>query len=66
MLLQIRYIIERAKSGLKSQFLKGFGLFGRAKVDGDLVIGPLGVFDEMCEDSASDVTWSIIAGKYER
>ena len=62
MLLQIRYIIEGAKSGLESQFLKGFGLLGRAKVYSDLVVGSLGVFDEMCEDSASNVTWSIIAG----
>jgi hypothetical protein len=61
-LLQIRHIIERAKRGVESQFLKGFGLFGRAKVNGDFVVGPLGVLDEMCENSASDVTWSTIAG----
>jgi hypothetical protein len=55
-LLQIREIIEGAKRGLESQFFKPLSLFGRAKVDGDLVVGPLGVLDEMCEDSASNVT----------
>jgi hypothetical protein len=55
-LLQIRKIIEGAKYGLESQFFKPLSLFGRAKVDGDLVLGPLGVLGEIVEDSASDVT----------
>jgi hypothetical protein len=55
-LLQTRKIIERAKYGLESQFSKPPGLFGRADVDGDLVLGPLGLLGEMVEDSASNVT----------
>ena len=55
-LLQVRKIIEGAKYGLESQFFKPLGLFGRAKVDSDLVVGPLGVLDEMGEDSAPNVT----------
>jgi hypothetical protein len=56
MLLQIRYVVEGAERGIESQFFKPLGLFGRAKVDGDLVLGPLWVLGELCEDSASNVT----------
>jgi len=60
-LLQTRNVVEGSKNCLESQFLEGFGLFCRAKLDSDIVLGPLGMLDEMGEDSASYVTWSIVA-----
>ena len=59
--LQVCDIVEGPKNGLESQFLKPLSLLGRTKVDGDLVVGPSGVLDEMGEDSASNVTWSTAA-----
>jgi len=61
-LLQVRNIIEGSKNRLESQFFKALSLLGRAKVDSDLVLGFFGVLDEMSEDSASNVTWSIQTG----
>jgi len=58
-LLQARDIVEGSKGHLESQPFKTRSLLGRAKVDGDLVVGSSGVLDEMSEDSASKVTWSI-------
>lgn len=58
-LLQVCDIVEGSKNRLESQFLKALGLLGRPKVDSDLIVGSLGMLDEMSEDGASNVTWSI-------
>ena len=60
-LLQTHDVIEGSKDCLEPQLLESLGLFGGADVDSDFVVGPFGVLDEMGEDGASNVTWSIKA-----
>jgi len=57
-LLQIRNIVEGPKNGLEPQLLEGLGLFGRAKEDGDLVVGSPGVLDEVGKGVAANVAWA--------
>ena len=60
-LLQIGNVVERPKDGLESQLFEDLGLFGRAKVDGYFVFGPLWVLDEVGEGAAADVAWVTIS-----
>ena len=58
-LLQRHNVVKGPKGSLEPQFLKALGLFGRAKINGDLVVGLSGVLDKVGEDGSPDVTWSI-------
>ena len=60
-LFQVHNIVEGSKNGLESQFFKGLGLFGGAKVDGDIVLGPFWVLDELGEYAAANVAWVTIS-----
>ena len=58
-LLQRHNVVKGPKDSLEPQFLKALGLFGRAKVNCDIVVGLFGVSDKVGEDGSPDVTWSI-------
>jgi len=56
-LLQVCNAVEGPKNGLEPQLFEGLGLFGGAKEDGDLVVRPFGVLNEIGEGAAADETW---------
>ena len=59
MLLEGHNIVEGSENCLEPQALEAFGLFGGAKLDDDIVIGPFVVLDEMGKGGAADITCQI-------